>query len=189
MHLEDQERTPHMKRRVVAMTTAGAVMAGAVFALLWSSSLFVGPVAAQGAKAPAAKNGASTAVPRMADGHPDLSGVWWGGGDVGAARGRGPVPFGGARGGGRGTTPPQTFASLYKPEAAQQAKTLGDKDDPTLRCVPTAFGTLNVSLWDVGAVGQIVATPKMIVMLTETYHGYRLVPTDGRAHRDDQPPA
>jgi hypothetical protein len=29
----------------------------------------------------------------------------------------------------------------------------------------------------------------MIVMLTETYHGFRLVPTDGRAHRDDQPPA
>ena len=78
--------------------------------------------------------------------------------------------------------------SLYKPEAAAKAKTLGDKDDPTLRCVPTAFGTLNVSLWDVGAVGQIVATPKMIVMLTETFHGYRLVPTDGRPHRDDQPP-
>ena len=36
--------------------------------------------------------------------------------------------------------------SLYKPEAAAKAKTLGDKDDPTLRCMPTAFGTLNVSL-------------------------------------------
>jgi hypothetical protein len=120
----------------------------------------------------------------MADGHPDISGVWWGGADVGAARGRGA-----GRGGARGGTPPPTFMSLYKPEAAAKAKTLGDKDDPTLRCVPTAFGTLNVSLWDVGAVGQIIATPKMIVMLTETYHGFRLVPTDGRAHRDDQPPA
>ena len=125
-------------------------------------------------------------VPRMADGHPDLSGVWWGGSDIGAARGRG--ARGGGRGGARGTPPP-TFMSLYKPEAAAKAKTLGDKDDPTLRCVPTAFGTLNVSLWDVGAVGQIVATPKMVVMLTETYHGFRLIPTDGRAHRDDQPPA
>jgi hypothetical protein len=120
----------------------------------------------------------------MADGHPDLSGVWWGGGDVGAARGRGPVGRGG-----RGGPPPATIQSLYTPEAAQTAKTLGDKDDPTLRCTPTAFGTLNVSLWDVGAVGQIVATPKMVVMLTETYHGFRLVPTDGRPHRDDQPPA
>ena len=29
----------------------------------------------------------------------------------------------------------------------------------------------------------------MVVMLTETYHGFRLVPTDGRPHRDDVPPA
>ena len=65
----------------------------------------------------------------------------------------------------------------------------GDKDDPTLRCIPTAFGTLNVSLFDVGAVGQIVSTPKFVVMLTETFHGYRLVPTDGRPHREDVPPS
>jgi hypothetical protein len=79
--------------------------------------------------------------------------------------------------------------SLYKPEWAAKAKTLGDKDDPTLRCVPTAFGTLNISLYDVGAVGQIISTPKMVVMLTETYHGFRLVPTDGRPHPDNLPPA
>jgi hypothetical protein len=127
-------------------------------------------------------------VPRMADGHPDLSGVWWGGSDIGAARGRGARGGGGARGGARGTPPP-TFTSLYRPEAAARAKTLGDKDDPTLRCIPTAFGTLNVSLYDVGAVGQIISTPTMMVMLTETYHGFRLVPTDGRPHRDDVPPA
>ena len=127
-------------------------------------------------------------VPRLADGHPDLSGVWWSGSDIGAAAGRG-ARGGGARGAARGDTPPPTFMSLYKPDAAAKAKTLSDKDDPTLRCIPTAFGTLNVSLWDVGAVGQIIATPKMVVMLTETYHSYRLIPTDGRPHRDDQPPA
>jgi hypothetical protein len=122
----------------------------------------------------------------MADGHPDLSGVWWGGADVGGARGGG--GRGGGRGGARGTPAP-TFTSLYQPWAAEKSKTLSDKDDPTLRCVPTAFGTLNVSLWDVGAVGQIVSTPKFVVMLTETYHGFRLIPTDGRPHRDDVPPA
>jgi hypothetical protein len=126
----------------------------------------------------------------MADGRPDLTGVWWGGADVGAARGRGGGGRGGGRGGGaRGGTPPATFTGLYKPEAAAKAKTLSDKDDPSLRCVPTALGTLNVSLYDVGAVGQIISTPKMVVMLTETYHGFRLVPTDGRPHRDDVPPA
>jgi hypothetical protein len=81
-----------------------------------------------------------------------------------------------------------TFPSLYQPWAAERAKTLSDKDDPTLKCTPTAFGTLNVRLWNVGAVGQIVATPKLVVLLSETFHDYQLVPTDGRPHRDDQPP-
>ena len=119
-------------------------------------------------------------APRMADGHPDLSGVWWGGADIGA----------------RGSRPPAaprdpnavTYTSLYQPWAVEKAKTLSDKDDPTLRCVPTAFGTLNVRMWNVGAVGQIVATPKLVVMLSETFHDYQLIPTDGRPHRDDQPP-
>ena len=118
-------------------------------------------------------------APRMADGHPDLSGVWWGGADIGA----------------RGSRPPAardpnavTYTSLYQPWAVEKAKTLSDKDDPTLRCIGTAFGTLNVRLWNVGAVGQIVATPKLVVLLSETFHDYQLVPTDGRPHRDDQPP-
>ena len=49
--------------------------------------------------------------------------------------------------------------------------------------------TLNVSLFDIGAVGQIIQTPKFVVMLTETYHGYQIIPTDGRKHRDDAPPS
>jgi hypothetical protein len=138
-----------------------------------------------GVTIPAVAQSGAKAIPRMPDGHPDLSGVWWSGGDVG---GRGYGSAGRAAGAGRGAPAP-TFPSLYKPDAAAKAKTLSDKDDPTLRCLPTAFGTLNVSMFDVGAVGQIVATPKMIVMLTETYHGFRVVPTDGRTHRDEVPPA
>jgi hypothetical protein len=46
-----------------------------------------------------------------------------------------------------------------------------------------------VSLYDVGAVGQIIATPKFVIMLTETFHSYKIVPTDGRAHRDNVPPS
>jgi hypothetical protein len=55
--------------------------------------------------------------------------------------------------------------------------------------MPTAFGTLNVRLWDVGAVGQIVSTPGFMVFLQETYHGYQIIPTDGRPHRDFVPPS
>ena len=125
----------------------------------------------------------------MPDGHPDLSGVWWTGGDVG---GRGYNTSGGGgrgRGGARGGPAPATFTSLYNPATAEAAKKLSDKDDPTLKCIPTALGTLNVSLFDVGAVGQIIATPKFVVMLTETFHAYRVVPTDGRKHREDVPPS
>jgi hypothetical protein len=169
-----------MTRRVIATIATTSIALGGLVAALTI------PAAAQGPSRGTPPVARAGAAPRMADGHPDLSGVWWTGGDVGGAQ------FGrsnGARIGGAAGTPAVTFQSLYKPDAAAKAKTLGDKDDPTLRCVPTAFGTLNVSLFDVGAVGQIVATPKMIVMLSETYHGFRVVPTDGRAHRDDVPPA
>lgn len=127
---------------------------------------------------------AKSAVPRTADGHPDLSGVWWRGADVGGkgfTAGNAPTTKGGP--------PPTTFSGLYTPAAQAKAKTLSDKDDPTLRCIPTAFGTLNVSMFDVGAVGQIVQTPKFLFFLAETYHGYQTVPIDGRPHRDDAPPS
>lgn len=121
-------------------------------------------------------------VPRMADGKPDLSGVWWGGGDVGGPGFRvGGPPRGGAA--------PASFTDLYQPWARERAATLSDKDDPTLQCTPTAFGTLNVRMYDVGALGQIVATPDLVVMLSETFHGYQLIPTDGRDHRDFLPPS
>jgi hypothetical protein len=124
----------------------------------------------------------------MPDGHPDLSGVWWRGSDIGLRPlGASPAPAA------RGAPPPAaarppSFTSLYQPWAVEKRKTLGDKDDPSLRCVPVAFGTLNVSLFGVGVVGQIVQTPKFVLMLTETYHGFRIIPTDGRKHRDDVPP-
>ena len=147
----------------------GAALAGVA---MWCAAA-PGQLAAQ-SKAPDASG-----VPRMADGHPDLSGVWWRGGDIGSRS---------LNLGGRGGQQP-TFASLYNPSAQAKAKTLADKDDPSLACAPTAFGTLGVSLFDVGAVGQIVQTPKFVVMLTETYHGFQIIPFDGRPHRDSVPPS
>ena len=176
-----------MKRLLIGSMVTGAL----VLALVWLAPAAVSLAAAQRGAAGTATAPAATPpapVPRMADGHPDLSGVWWPGSDIGGRRGAG-AGRGGARGGGRGGTPPPSFTSLYQPWAVEKAKTLADKDDPSLRCIPTAFGTLNVSLFSVGAVGQIVQTPKFVVMLTETYHGFQLIPTDGRPHRDDVPPA
>jgi hypothetical protein len=132
-------------------------------------------------------------TPRMSDGHPDLSGVWWPGSDLrvpplnpapGAGRGNGPQR-------GRGGAPPrrERFEDNYNDASKAKAKTLSDKDDPTLRCQSTAFGTLSVSLYNTGFVGQIIQTPKFVVLLSETNPTFRIVPTDGRPHREEQPPS
>jgi len=158
--------------------------AAAATAVAWLVAGALDTAAAQSSAAPSAAEKKPGPAPKMADGHPDLSGVWWGGGDVG---GRGFRPGGGPPAG--GGAPPATFTSLYKPQAAERAKTLSDKDDPTLRCQSTAFGTLNVSLLNTGFVGQIVQTPKFMVFLSETNPTFRLIPTDGRPHREEQPPS
>lgn len=163
-----------MKHSMMTAAVAGT--------LVWSSAGAF-PLAAQQAST---EKAAAAPIPRMADGHPDLSGVWWRGGDIG---GRG---FGGAPRGTPGAAAPQrptTFSDLYQPWALAHSKVLADKHDPTVHCMPTAFGTLNVSLFDVGAVGQIIQTPKFVVMLTETFHGFQIIPFDGRPHRDDVPPS
>lgn len=126
-------------------------------------------------------------VPRMPDGHPDLSGVWWLGRDIPVTNLRVGNPRPAeveARPQGR-----ETFSNLYQPSAKEKAKTLSDKDDPSLHCIPVAFGTSNNSLTGLGFVGQILHTPKFVGILTETYHSFKLIPTDGRTHRDDVPPS
>src|SRR6266536_4839483 len=47
----------------------------------------------------------------------------------------------------------------------------------------------SLSLSGNGLVGEIVQTPRTIVQLIETYHGFRIIPTDGRPHRDDVVPS
>src|SRR5262249_61262876 len=84
----------------------------------------VSPVGAQrGATSTGARgnNGVSQSVPRMPDGHPDLSGVWWPGSDIGGRRG-GPAGGQGARGGGSGgARQPASFSGLGQPWALEQA--------------------------------------------------------------------
>jgi hypothetical protein len=123
-------------------------------------------------------------IPRMADGHPDLTGIWWTGGDLGSAGFNTSNPPAA-----EDAPPPVRFESLYQPWAAEHAATLNDKDDPTLQCRPTAFGTLNVRLFDVGTLGQIISTPDRMVFLSETFHNYQVIPTDGRPHRSYAPPS
>jgi hypothetical protein len=151
--------------------------------------------AAAQTSAPATKTNAAGPAPRTTDGHPDLSGVWWAGNDVplrplaDAAQTAAPARPAAAAPSGPPRQPRPSFVNLYQPWAKEKAKTLSDKDDPSLRCTTVAFGTANVSLYALGFVGQIVQTPKFVVLLTETYHSFKIIPTDGRSHRDDVAPS
>ena len=169
-----------MTRAVTSRVTSGclaALMALAPYAVL--------PAAAQIVR-PAPKTGG--VVPRTADGHPDLSGVWWLGIEVPVKTLK--VNDNPNRGAVVGVAPrPGSFASLYNPQAMAKWKTLSDKDDPALRCVPVAFSTMNISLLGLGFVGQIIQSPTFMTFLTETYHSFKLIPTDGRPHRDDVAPS
>ena len=120
-------------------------------------------------------------VPRTADGKPDLTGVWWRGNEPALEGGRVGTPRSGPA-----PAPPvgSTFASLYNPEAAAKAKLMSDKDDPALRCRPSVGGPPNTNIF------QLVQTPKLVVLLQETYHGFRIIPTEpGRQHSELQAPA
>jgi hypothetical protein len=97
----------------------------------------------------------------MADGHPDLSGVWWTGGDIGSPG------YASSTG---GTPPPTVYTDLYQPWAKEKMASLKDKDDPTLKCQPTAFGTLSVRLFDVGA--EDVGDRAVLGEVDETVDGF-----------------
>jgi len=141
-----------------------------------------------GQVSPAAQSGngertaAAKPIPRTPDGRPDFTGVWWPGRDITPATSSAVY-----REGERTGVGPRSFGSLYKPEFAEKAKALSDKDDPALWCIPSIFGP--TPLVGNGLVGEIVQTPKVMIQLVETYHGFRVIPTDGRPHRDDVVPS
>src|SRR5687767_10423351 len=119
-----------MKRSLIG----SVVVCGAMLFALFYFGTGPAPVAAQG-QAPLNAQGdiapvdpnwkPEGPVPRMPDGKPDLSGVWWQGGDFNfGGRGR---AGGGARAQGP-AVPRVTWQSLYRPEIAAKAKTLSDKD-------------------------------------------------------------
>ncbi len=68
---------------------------------------------------------------------------------------------------------------LYRPEARTKLTQL--KDDPALNCVPQGFPRTAVLGWPI----QIVQRPGMAIVLSEAFHTFRYIPTDGREHEKD----
>jgi hypothetical protein len=159
-----------------ASTPTAALVIALVLVLLGGASL-----ATQSGDRAGASSSAKP-IPRMPDGRPDFTGVWWPGSDLIPANATAVY-----REGQTGGVGPRSFGSLYKPEFMTKARTLSDKDDPALLCIPSIFGP--TPLVGNGLVGEIVQTPKTLIQLVETYHGFRIIPTDGRPHRDDVVPS
>jgi len=154
----------------------------------------------------AIKAAAAKPTPRSADGHPDLNGYWqFPEFDKGAhldANGNIYIDVPPDKGG----SLPKLDASLseqlehqadpnpppYKTEMLAKVKELasdGVRNDPAFHCKPLGVPRA-------GAPRQIVQTPKLTLIFYQIDGGdgdqpgnYRLVPTDGRPHRDDVDPS
>jgi len=140
--------------------------------------------AAEAAKNPGA---ATRPTPKMADGHPDLNGVWHHFFGIGTIEKVGEsFVVGGAfspKSGALYATPLNDAKPEYKPEFAAKLKSLNDNQvhqDPALHCQPPGVPRL-------GPPHQIVHTPKQAVFLyaDSTGNQWRVIPLDGRPHGTD----
>ena len=130
---------------------------------------------------------ATKAIPRTADGKPDLSGVWIAGsqplllGEAEAAKIR-------AADAAAGRPPFQREPPPYKPEyEAKRQEYVARRgiDDPMARCLLTGVPRVTVRPLPF----QIVQTKDLVVILYEIHHAFRIIPTDGRPHPDDLEPS
>jgi len=137
--------------------------------------------------------GAADGVPRMPDGHPDLSGTWDNGsgidfvqpkrlGESVCVRGCEPQA-GAASSAAPAAPPPPPNRPKYKPEFAAKVADLSARQvqtDPVLRC-------FSPGLPRIGPPDKIVQRANEMVFLYDDVSGsfFRIVPADGRAHRKD----
>jgi hypothetical protein len=144
----------------------------------------------------AAQNAPKSAVPRAADGKPDLTGVWQGASSV---PGSWEEANSGLGVGGTGKNPnavataPTTDLSgrqppPYQPWAAKKVLESYNKraiDDPDALCLPPGVPrTGNIGLFPT----QIVQTPTQVIILHEYMNIFRIIPLNAK-HPDDLEPA
>ena len=144
----------------------------------------------------AAKAPANRAVPRAADGKPDLTGVWQGGS---TRRGNWEEANTGLGVGGTGRDPsapanisptaaePGREPAPYQPWAAQKVlESFNNRgiDDPAGFCLPPGLPRLMMlGLFPV----QIIQTPRQVVILFEYMNVFRVIPLNTK-HPDDMVP-
>jgi hypothetical protein len=126
------------------------------------------------------------AVPKTADGKPDLSGLWRGAGGVGQ-QGAPPAPASGP--------PLATFRDVgagfkeglpLTPSGAEllkKRKADNSKDNPEANCLPMGIMQFHTQ----GAPRKFYQTPAALVILYEASSGIRQIFTDGRPLPDNDP--
>lgn len=132
-------------------------------------------------------------VPKMPDGKPDLSGIWQGGGATGLAFAIGAenakaarpdaAPARAGRGGGARPEP-----APYQDWVLPKLKELRDRrliDDPSGRCLLVGVPRITSMPLPI----KIIQTKDEVTFLYETFHAFRVIPTDGRKHPDDIDPS
>ena len=130
--------------------------------------------------------------PRTADGKPDLSGLWRGGGG-GPARGRGAaatLPRRPVRRSPGFATSARTSRRVCRsrrtaPRLLKTRQAGNSKDNPEAHCLPMGI----VQLHTQGAPRKFIQTPRELVILYEASSERREIFTDGRAAADRRPAA
>jgi hypothetical protein len=116
---------------------------------------------------------ANKPIPRTADGKPDLSGVWQGGGvslygEPGQSKApAAPPPV---------NPPPKREPLPYQSWAETKTKTFTAADDPTLRCLLPGVPRIT----SMPMPFEIVETPKEIVITYESFHAFRIIPINDK---------
>jgi len=157
-----------------------------------ASLAIVLPLGAQEAAKPVAPT--KPPVPRTAEGKPDMSGIWQGGGASGLAFAVGTENAKAARPGDTAVAaaPAAVVPSRVKPPYQDwmlpKLQELHDRrniDDPQARCLLVGVPRITNEPLPI----KIIQTKDEITFLYETFHAFRVIPTDGRKHPDDIDPS
>jgi hypothetical protein len=153
-----------------------------VSTLVAAAALVAAPLAAQ-------PSSAERAVPRAANGKPDLSGIWVATGAILLFEGEEAFAAARAADEAAGRPPGNSNAPLpYKPEAEAQRQYFLSRqgiDDPMARCLLTGVPRINFRPLPI----EIIQQPDRVIMLYEIHHAFRFIPTDGRGVPDDAEPS
>lgn len=120
---------------------------------------------------------AEEALPRLQDGKPDFSGIYTQPSTVNPTGPRGNLIFNADK---MAPVKPGAESLLYHPRTGDARV-----DEPRSMCLPGGFPDGMLYILPI----QIVQNPRYIVIIPELQHAARIIPTDGRPHREGLEPS